>query len=156
MASEVLQKTRRINRTLQTSGGSSVSFELLAGALGEVLSANVYVLSSKGKILGLYLNDEEDSSVIEEEGTNQRMFPKEYNKSLLRITETLDNLTGEEVLNLFPDEHERLEKYTTIVPILGSGQRLGTLVLSRYNNNFTDDDLVISEYSATVIGLEVF
>ena len=52
MASEVLQKTRRINRTLQTSGGSSVSFELLAGALGEVLSANVYVLSSKGKILG--------------------------------------------------------------------------------------------------------
>lgn len=155
MASEVLQKTRSINRTLQTSGGSSVSFELLAGALGEVLSANVYVLSSKGKILGLYLNDEEDSSVIEEEGTNQRMFPKEYNKSLLRITETLDNLTGEEVLNLFPDEHERLEKYTTIVPILGSGQRLGTLVLSRYNNNFTDDDLVISEYSATVIGLEV-
>ena len=77
MASEVLQKTRRINRTLQTSGGSSVSFELLAGALGEVLSSNVYVLSSKGKILGLYLNDEEDSSVIEEEGTNQRMFPKE-------------------------------------------------------------------------------
>ena len=155
MASEVLQKTRRINRTLQTSGGSSVSFELLAGALGEVLSSNVYVLSSKGKILGLYLNDEEDSSVIEEEGTNQRMFQKECNKSLLRITETLDNLTGEEVLNLFPDEHERLEKYTTIVPILGSGQRLGTLVLSRYNNNFTDDDLVISEYSATVIGLEV-
>ena len=42
MASEVLQKTRRINRTLQTSGGSSVSFELLAGTLGEVLQANVY------------------------------------------------------------------------------------------------------------------
>ncbi|SCH09424.1 MULTISPECIES: GTP-sensing pleiotropic transcriptional regulator CodY [unclassified Romboutsia] len=155
MASEVLQKTRRINKTLQTSGGSSVSFELLAGSLGEVLNANVYVLSSKGKILGLYLNDEADSSVVEEEDTNQKMFPKEYNKSLLKINETLDNLTGEEVLKLFPDEHGRLEKYTTIVPILGSGQRLGTLVLSRYNDNFTDDDLVISEYSATVIGLEV-
>ena len=37
MASEVLQKTRKINKTLQTSGGSSVSFDLLAGTLGEVL-----------------------------------------------------------------------------------------------------------------------
>ena len=61
MASEVLQKTRKINKTLQTSGGSNVSFDLLAGALGEVLSSNVYVLSSKGKVLGLHLNDIEDS-----------------------------------------------------------------------------------------------
>ena len=29
MASEVLQKTRKINKTLQTSGGSNVSFDLL-------------------------------------------------------------------------------------------------------------------------------
>jgi len=155
MASEVLQKTRRINRTLQTSGGSSVSFELLAGTLGEVLQANVYVLSSKGKVLGLHLNDEKDSSVIEDEGTNEKMFSREYNDSLLKINETLENLTGQDVLKLFPEEYDRLEKNITIVPILGSGQRLGTLVLSRYNNKFTDDDLVISEYSATVIGLEV-
>ena len=89
MASEVLQKTRRINRTLQTSGGSSVSFELLAGALGEVLSSNVYVLSSKGKILGLYLNDEEDSSVIEEEGTPDEIFnnpKKERTREFLKRT----------------------------------------------------------------------
>ena len=45
MASEVLQKTRKINKTLQTSGGSNVSFDLLAGTLGVVLSSNVYVLS---------------------------------------------------------------------------------------------------------------
>ena len=108
MASEVLQKTRKINKTLQTSGGSSVSFNLLAETLGEVLGANIYVISAKGK-----------------------------------------------VLEVFPYEQGRLEKYTTIVPILGSGQRLGTLVVSRYNDKFTDDDLVISEYSATVIGMEI-
>ena len=50
MASEVLQKTRKINKTLQTSGGSNVSFDLLAGALGEVLNSNVYVVSAKGKV----------------------------------------------------------------------------------------------------------
>jgi transcriptional pleiotropic repressor len=155
MASEVLQKTRRINKTLQTSGGSNVSFNLLAGALGEVLNSNAYVLSSKGKVLGLYLSNEKDSSAMEEEGTNQKKFPSEYNKNMLKISETQENLTGEALLKVFPDEQDRTEKNTTIVPILGSGQRLGSLVLSRYDEIFTDDDLVIAEYSATVIGLEI-
>ncbi len=155
MASEVLQKTRKINKTLQTSGGSSVSFDLLAETLGEVLEANIYVISAKGKVIGLYLTDVQDSSVIEDEETKLQIFPKVYTDSVLKINETLENLTGEKVLEVFPYEQGRLEKYTTIVPILGSGQRLGTLVISRYNDRFTDDDLVISEYSATVIGMEV-
>lgn len=155
MASEMLQKTRKINKTLQTSGGSVVSFDLLAGVLGEVLSSNVYVLSSKGKVLGLYLNNVEDSSVVEDKDTNQKRFPKEYTESLLAINETLENVTGEQALKLFPFEQDRLHKITTVVPILGSGQRLGTLVLSRYDEEFTDDDLVIAEYSSTVVGLEI-
>ena len=141
MASEVLQKTRKINKTLQTSGGSSVSFDLLAGTLGEVLGANIYVINAKGKVIGLYLKDVQDSSVIEDEETKLQIFPKVYTDSVLKINETLENLTGEKLLEVFPYEQERLEKYTTVVPILGSGQRLGTLV--------------ISEYSATVIGMEV-
>ena len=148
MASEVLQKTRKINKTLQTSGGSNVSFDLLAGALGEVLS-------SKGKVLGLHLNDIADSSVVEDDITKQKKFPEEYNTNVLKIKDTLENLTGEELLEVFPFEQGRTEKKTTIVPILGSGQRLGTLILSRYDNEYEDDDLVIAEYSATVIGLEI-
>ena len=155
MASEVLQKTRKINKTLQTSGGSNVSFDWLAGALGEVLSSNVYVLSSKGKVLGLHLNDIADSSVVEDDITKQKKFPEEYNTNVLKIKDTLENLTGEELLEVFPFEQGRTEKKTTIVPILGSGQRLGTLILSRYDNEYEDDDLVIAEYSATVIGLEI-
>ena len=58
--------------------------------------------------------------------------------SYTHLNETLENLTGEKVLEVFPYEQGRLEKYTTIVPILGSGQRLGTLVVSRYNDKFTD------------------
>ena len=155
MPSEVLQKTRRINKTLQTSGGSSVSFDVLAETLGDVLGANVYVINAKGKVIGLYLKDVQDSSVIEDEETKLQIFPQVYTEGVSKIKETLENLTGEKVLEIFPYEHDRLEKYTTVVPILGSGQRLGTLVLSRYNEKFTDDDLVISEYSATVMGMEV-
>lgn len=155
MASEVLLKTRKINKTLQTSSGSNVSFDLLAGALGEVLNSNAYIMSSKGKVLGLYLTDEGDSSVVIDEETKQKRFPEEYTKNVLKVEETLENLTGESMLDLFPGEKDRLQKFTTLVPILGSGQRLGTLILSRYNDLYTDDDLVIAEYSATVVGLEI-
>ena len=79
MSVQLLDKTRKINKTLQTSGGSNVSLDLLAGALGEVLSSNVYVLSSKGKVLGLHLNDIADSSVVEDDITKQKKFPEEYN-----------------------------------------------------------------------------
>ena len=78
-----------------------------------------------------------------------------YKRQVLKIKDTLENLTGEELLEVFPFEQGRTEKKTTIVPILGSGQRLGTLILSRYDNEYEDDDLVIAEYSATVIGLEI-
>ena len=143
MASEVLHKTRKINKTLQTSGGSNVSFDLLAGALGEVLNSNVYVVSDKGKVLGLHLNDIADSSVVEDNLTKKKMFPQEYNINALKISETLENLTGDKLLEIFPFEQDRIEKKTTIVPILGSGQRLGTLLLSRYNNTYKDEDLVM-------------
>ena len=103
----------------------------------------------------LSLNDVQDSSVIEDEYTKQKKFSDEYTQNVLKIDETLENLNGEKILEIFPEEHGRLQKYTTVVPILGSGQRLGTLVLSRYSNSFNDDDLVIAEYSATVVGLEI-
>lgn len=154
MASEMLEKTRKINKTLQTSGGSNVSFNLLAEALGEVLSSNAYVVSTKGKILGVYLNVEKDSSVIEDEKTHKKMFPEAYSK-YIKNKRNKRKLNWAEMIELLPYEEDRKEKYLTIVPILCSGQRLGTLILARYDQMFTDDDLVIAEYSATVIGLEI-
>ena len=44
---------------------------------------------------------------------------------------------------------------TTIVPITGSGERLGTLILSRLDKQFNDEDLILAEYSATVVGMEI-
>ena len=43
---------------------------------------------------------------------------------------------------------------TTIVPIYGAGERLGTIILSRIDKSFDDDDLVLAEYSATVVGMQ--
>ena len=47
------------------------------------------------------------------------------------------------------------DKLTTIVPIIGNRERIGTLILARFGKNFTEDDLVLVEYSATVVGMEM-
>ena len=44
---------------------------------------------------------------------------------------------------------------TTIVPINGGGERLGTLILSRLEEEFNNDDLILAEYGATVVGMEI-
>ena len=44
---------------------------------------------------------------------------------------------------------------TTIVPIIGGGERLGTLILARIADQFEDDDLILAEYGATVVGMEI-
>ncbi len=58
------------------------------------------------------------------------------------------------MLAIFKEDTNSYEKFVTIVPILGSANRLGTFIVSK-DVDFTEDDLVLSEYAATVIGLEI-
>lgn len=155
MANELLLNTRRINKTLQSTAGTSVSFKQLSSILGEVLDSNVYVVRTKGKVLGHHLQNPEDSSILLDEDGSTEKFPSEYTENILKIFETKENIYGDNILKYFPFEQDRLDKYTTVVPIMGSGDRLGTLILSRYNKPYTDEDIVVAEYSATVIGLEI-
>lgn len=48
------------------------------------------------------------------------------------------------------------EKYTTVVPIYGAGERLGTLIAATFNDPFVDDDLILAEYAATVVGIQFY
>ncbi|KXG75739.1 GTP-sensing pleiotropic transcriptional regulator CodY [Thermotalea metallivorans] len=155
MASTLLEKTRRLNRILQQSGNEPVSFAEICKTLSEILDSNVYVASKKGKVLGVSLADASDCPIIVDPDTGENKFPDEYNEELLKITETKYNITGEQLLEIFKYDIESYNKLVTIVPINGSGQRLGTLILARHENNFHDEDLVLAEYSATVVGMEI-
>ncbi|MFZ5966600.1 MAG: GTP-sensing pleiotropic transcriptional regulator CodY [Bacillota bacterium] len=155
MSATLLEKTRKVNRILQQSGNVPVSFPELCKALSEILDANVYVASKKGKVLGVSLADASDCPIIVDEETKENKFPDEYNEELLKITETKYNITGDQLLEIFKYDVESYNKLVTIVPINGSGQRLGTLILARHENRFDDNDLVLAEYSATVVGMEI-
>src|SRR5690606_16537728 len=80
-----------------------------------------------------------------------------YTNNLFNIKETTANLDVNSEYTAFPVENKELFKdgLTTIVPILGGGERLGTLILSRIGQEFNNDDLILAEYGATVVGMEI-
>jgi transcriptional pleiotropic repressor len=153
----LLEKSRKINRLLQRTGGNAVDFSDMAYVLKEAVQCNVYITSKKGKILGYSLLDDFECDIMEEEVIDHGEFPEEYNKGLLRIRETKSNIEQKHGDCVFSDGEDCLfeDKLTTIVPVIGGGDRLGTLVLARYGSEFTDEDLVLVEYGASVVGMEI-
>ncbi|MGV8980286.1 GTP-sensing pleiotropic transcriptional regulator CodY [Clostridium sp.] len=152
----LLAKTRMLNKILQKSGTEPVVFDDICNLLSEVLQCNVYIVSRRGKILGYNLSSGFECDIVKDEIIKNMRFPEEYNNSLLNINETRENLTNKNIC-VFQDNKscEVDNKISTIVPINGNRERLGTLLLARFDKDFTDDDLVLVEYSATIVGLEI-
>mgnify|MGYP000394787236 CR=1 FL=1 len=153
----LLEKTRNINKLLQKSAGNPVDFEEMAQVLRDQINANCYIISRHGKVLGhAFLDDfncEIMSRIVYEVGS----FPEEYNDELLRITETKANFNDvDHKCFIDPDETCGFEtKLDTVVPVIGGGQRLGTLLVSKVNSEFTDEDLILAEYGAAVVAMEI-
>jgi len=152
----LLNKTRMLNKILQKSGTEPVEFVDICNLLSEVLPCNVYISSSKGKILGYDLSVGFLCNIVKNKVIKEMRFPEHYNLKLLNIHETISNIKNHGKC-VFEDGTDCTSnnKLTVIVPINGNRERLGTLVLARFDGEFTDEDLVLAEYSATVIGLEI-
>ncbi|HHU69502.1 MAG TPA: GTP-sensing pleiotropic transcriptional regulator CodY [Thermoanaerobacterales bacterium] len=157
MSKNLLEKTRRINKLLQRSAGYPVDFNEMCKVLSNVLSANVYVASRKGKVLGFSLIEGYNCDIVIDEVLDERKFPKQYNEILLEFHDSVANMDQDTQKCVLDDTRYCIypNKYTTIVPINGGGERLGTLVLARFDREFIDEDLVLAEYSATVVGMEI-
>ena len=86
----------------------------------------------------------------------EKQFPKNYTSLVDNLSSTEANVPISNDMTAFPIEMRELypNGLTTIVPIYGAGERLGTIILSRIEKTFDDDDLVLAEYSATVVGMQ--
>lgn len=154
---KLLGKTRSLNRLLQKAAGDAVSFMDMANVLKDTIQSNVYVVSRKGKILGYALMNAVHSGSLRQMIEHERRIPLEYNDFLKKIEETTGNSDHESPYHLFTEKVTSLfeRKCITIVPIIGGGDRLGTLVLSRPETPFVDDDLILAEYGSTIVGMEI-
>ncbi|MFC5463773.1 GTP-sensing pleiotropic transcriptional regulator CodY [Lederbergia graminis] len=153
---ELLSRTRTINAMLQKAAGKPVNFKEMSETLSQVINANIFILSRRGKLIGYAVNQQIENERMKKM-LEERQFPEEYTKSLFNITETSSNIGVDSEYTAFPVENKDLfsNGLTTIVPIIGGGERLGTLLLSRLEENFQDDDLILAEYGATVVGMEI-
>lgn len=154
---DLLTKTRRISKILQKNVGHHlVDFDQVADALCDVIGANIHVVSPEGEILGLGINHEIENERMEKY-LKDRQFPEDYATMLMEVEKTSPNISVDDPLTAYPVEMKDMFKhgYTTLVPVVGGGDHLGTLVLSRINEKFVDDDLVLAEYGATVVGMEI-
>ncbi len=152
----LLHKTRRLNKTFQSYGTRPVSFTELSKILSDIMEANVYIASKKGRVLGYELSDGYECEIINSEIVREKRFPKKYNDELLRINETKENT--KEISDCVFDQISKCDypdKISTIIPINSGGNRLGTLVLARIGREFDESDLILAEYCATIVGMEI-
>ncbi len=152
----LLSKSRKINSLLQNAAGKSVNFKGMSETLCEVIEANVFIISRRGKVLGFAVHQQIENDRMKQM-LEDRQFPEEYTNNLATIRETSSNLDVNSEHSAFPVENKDLFKdgLTTIVPIIGGGDRLGTLIIARVEKPIQDDDLMLAEYGSTVVGMEI-
>ena len=151
----LLERTREINKIIQKAAGHPISFVEMAETLSKNINTNVYIISRRGKVLGYTFLDNFYCPTMEDIVKLDAHYPDQYNEDLLRITETQVNIDREGACVFGIHNTCFLKnKYTTIIPITGGGQRLGTLLLSK-SGPFGEDDMILAELGATVIGMEI-
>ncbi len=157
ISSPLLEKTRRINKILQKTAGQRVDFFEVSEVLKNVIYANVYISDSEGNILGYALVDEFECEIMVSQVLKNGVFPERYNEFLLRDDDSRVNLPQKTNDCVFVGSESCLftNKITTVVPIVGGGKRLGTLLLARFAESFEAEDLILAETGATVVGMEI-
>jgi transcriptional pleiotropic repressor len=154
----LLEKIRKVNKVLQNPRVEEHHFSNLSDILTEVMSCNVYIASNNGELLGYsFFKDFEcelNIKTLLEQGTK---FPEEFSQELAEFKETVSNQVDNDPCCVYDHNETCLFKhrYATFVPINGGGERLGTLVLARFGKEFTTQDLILAEVSATVVGMEM-
>lgn len=149
---QLLDKTRKINNLLHNNNSHKVVFNDICEVLGDILSSDIMVISKKGKVLGI--KNRSDITQIKELVADDvgGFIDDLLNERLLNILSTKENVN----LAILGFEGDECDGYKGIVtPINIAGERLGTLFIYKYGSEYEIDDIILSEYGTTVVGLEM-
>ena len=152
MSVQLLDKTRKINRLLHNNNSSKVVFNDICDVLTEILHSNVLVVSKKGKVLGVgqCLGVELIQELIENKVGKH--VDAMLNERMLSVLSTKENVN----LQTLGFSADAVKDYQAIVtPIDIAGERLGTLFIYKKDAAYEIDDIILSEYGTTVVGLEM-
>ena len=149
---QLLDKTRKIGKLLHNSNSGKVVFNDICRVLCDILSSNMFVISKKGKVLGIGENAGVDSlSDLLVDNVGSFIDPM-LNERLLTILSTKENVN----LETLGFEGIDSSKFQAIItPIEIAGERLGTLFIYKTDKPYDIDDIILCEYGTTVVGLEM-
>lgn len=154
MKKDFLEKIRKLNWVLSESTTGKLSYGELCRILSEIINANIYVIDRKGFVLGVAYTEASDTSTFEDELGFEKITDSD-NLSLLEIEATSANVIGDDLMYMFGKSYKMTDKYHTFVPSICGGERLGTILLAKYHKPFDEEEIVLAEYGAAVVGLEI-
>ncbi len=152
MSVELLDKTRKIGKLLHNNNSSKVVFDDICLVMTKILNVSAFVISKKGKVLGVSLTEGENlfgGSIVDEVGC---FLDPVMNERLLSVLSTKENVNLE-TLGFSKEETKGI--YAILTPIDFAGERFGTMFAYRQGDAFDIDDIILCEYTATVVGLEM-
>ena len=152
MSVELLDKTRKINKLLHNNTSSKVVFNDICKIMSECLDSNTLVLSHKGKVLGCSFSPsvpEITRLITSDVGS---FIDHSLNERILNILSTQDNVN----LSTLGFDADAADGYCAVIsPIMIAGERFGTIFMYRSGKKYSIDDIILSEYGTTVVGLEI-
>ena len=152
MSVQLLDKTRKINKLLHNNHSARVEFNDMCAVLSGILESNILVISRKGKVLGTgyYEGVEVISELVYDKvgGFVDEML----NERLLSVLSTKENVN----LSTLGFTIVNVKKFQALIaPVEIAGERLGTLFMYKSDSSYEIDDIILSEYGTTVVGLEM-
>lgn len=152
MSVQLLDKTRKINKLLHNNNSHMVVFNDICEVLSEILVSNILVISRKGKVLGI--KNRQDIAALGELIVDSvgGHIDEMLNERLLSVLSTKENVN---LLTLGFENEDVVAYQAIITPIDIAGERLGTLFIYRRDKAYEIDDIILSEYGTTVVGLEM-
>lgn len=147
----LLEKTRRLNQMLSATNGQMIAFDDIAEALYSTIGANVYVVSRRGKVLGKAIHWDNEDVCLQAAHMEGNQFHAAIQGAMLAQAQS--NIEDALAAQWLGQAFDHLK--ACITPVTGNGKRLGSLILLRPEQPFTGDDLVLVEFMATIVGMEI-
>lgn len=167
MTSTLVKKIKQLNqntkvnewaRTILSSTASERDFPLnsLSVALGDLLDANIYIVTTEGHLDGFYERHHVNPGRIQHM-VEKKSLPYNYMKRLDTVSDTKANVSIQDDLTIFPVEKRSLypDSLTTLVPVELSNQRFGMLIVGRIQETLEEEDLLLVEHAASMIGIQI-
>ena len=140
----LLEKTRVLHQLLQKSAGQMLDYNAIAQEISRLLDASVYIADKRGNLLGKGEFISIRGGLFPEEELMKGQFSENSRQWFFGFTHT--------EVNVVP---KGTNYYCILTPVMGGGERMGTIIYAREGNPFNSGETILAEYGANVTGTQI-